>query len=104
MKEVPDTGSIPVSPITLTAIAPRRKVVNRSTIENILFLYSISGNIENFSYLVDYDHTKTNILFYLPDKSELEKSKMVLELKKFIYELTSIEKSNIITYPKYKYF
>ena len=35
MKEVPDTGSIPVSPITLTAIAPRRKVVNRSTIENI---------------------------------------------------------------------
>ena len=35
MKEVPDTGSMPVSPITLTAIAPSRKVVERSTTENI---------------------------------------------------------------------
>ena len=35
MKEVPETGSIPVSPITLTAIAPRRKVVERRTTENI---------------------------------------------------------------------
>ena len=35
MKEVPETGSIPVSPITLTAIAPNRNVVRISTIANI---------------------------------------------------------------------
>ena len=35
MKEVPETGSMPVSPITLTAIAPSRKVVNISTMANI---------------------------------------------------------------------
>ena len=42
MNEVPDTGSIPVSPITLTAIAPRRNVVNRRTTANIT-----DGNIGN---------------------------------------------------------
>ena len=30
MKDVPETGSIPVSPITLTAIAPSRNVVIKS--------------------------------------------------------------------------
>ena len=35
MNEVPETGSIPVSPITRTAIAPRRNVVERRTIEKI---------------------------------------------------------------------
>ena len=35
MNEVPETGSIPVSPITLTAIAPSRKVVDSSTTENM---------------------------------------------------------------------
>ena len=35
MNEVPETGSIPVSPITLTAMAPSRKVVDSSTTENI---------------------------------------------------------------------
>tara|TARA_B110000881_G_scaffold118228_1_gene103761 strand:- start:12 stop:212 length:201 start_codon:yes stop_codon:yes gene_type:complete len=34
MKEVPETGSIPVSPITLTAIAPNRNVVESNTTEN----------------------------------------------------------------------
>ena len=42
MKEVPDIGSIPVSPITLTAIAPRRNVVSSNTVENI-----IEGSIGN---------------------------------------------------------
>tara|TARA_B100000131_G_scaffold243759_1_gene236435 strand:+ start:1622 stop:1924 length:303 start_codon:yes stop_codon:yes gene_type:complete len=36
MKDVPETGSIPVSPMTLTAIAPRRKVVNSNTVEKII--------------------------------------------------------------------
>ena len=35
MKEVPETGSIPVSPITRTAIAPKRKVVRISTVAKI---------------------------------------------------------------------
>ena len=35
MNDVPETGSIPVSPITLTAIAPNRKVVNISTVAKI---------------------------------------------------------------------
>ena len=35
MKDVPETGSIPVSPITLTAIAPNRKVVKIRTTANI---------------------------------------------------------------------
>ncbi len=35
MNEVPETGSIPVSPITLTAIAPSRKVVIMSTVAKI---------------------------------------------------------------------
>ena len=34
MKEVPETGSIPVSPITRTAIAPSKKVVMMSTVAN----------------------------------------------------------------------
>ena len=42
MKDVPETGSIPVSPITLTAIAPNKKVVESKTIEN-----NIAGNIGN---------------------------------------------------------
>ena len=36
INDVPDTGSIPVSPITLTAIAPRRKVVSNKTTENTM--------------------------------------------------------------------
>ena len=65
----------------------------------------MSSNPNYFSHLVNTNYSETNILFYLPDKSELEKSKMVLELMKFIYELTLIEKFNIITYPKkYEYF
>jgi antitoxin component YwqK of YwqJK toxin-antitoxin module len=86
---------------------PDFKVIpeSRDKINNLLTLYSMSGDPDDFSHLVDYDYTKTNILFYLPDKSELEKSKMVLELMKFIYELKLIEKFNIITYPiKYEYF
>ena len=35
MKDVPETGSIPVSPITLTAIAPSKKVVMISTVAKI---------------------------------------------------------------------
>ena len=35
MKEVPDTGSIPVSPITLTAMAPSKKVVKINTVAKI---------------------------------------------------------------------
>ena len=35
MNEVPDTGSIPVSPMTLTAMAPSRNVVKISTIANM---------------------------------------------------------------------
>ena len=35
MNDVPDTGSIPVSPITLTAIAPSRNVVKIRTEANI---------------------------------------------------------------------
>ncbi len=35
MKEVPETGSIPVSPITRTAIAPKRKVVLSRITPNI---------------------------------------------------------------------
>ena len=35
MNEVPETGSMPVSPMTLTAIAPRRNVVKIRTIANI---------------------------------------------------------------------
>ena len=34
MNEVPDTGSIPVSPMTLTAIAPSKNVVEIRTIAN----------------------------------------------------------------------
>ena len=34
MNEVPETGSIPVSPITRTAIAPSRKVVRMRTVAN----------------------------------------------------------------------
>ena len=42
MKEVPDTGSIPVSPITRTAIAPSRKVVTATTIAKMML--GNSGN------------------------------------------------------------
>ena len=35
MNDVPDTGSIPVSPITLTAIAPSRNVVMINTVAKI---------------------------------------------------------------------
>ena len=35
MNEVPETGSIPVSPMTLTAIAPSKKVVASNTIAKI---------------------------------------------------------------------
>jgi len=85
---------------------PDYKVIpeSRDKIQNLLTMYSMSGDPEDFSYFVDYDYSKSNILFYLPDKSELEKSKMVWELKKFIDELTLIKNSYIITYPKYEYF
>ena len=42
MNEVPETGSIPVSPMTLTAIAPSKKVVASRTIAKI-----IAGNRGN---------------------------------------------------------
>ena len=42
MNDVPETGSMPVSPITLTAIAPSRKVVKMSTVAKIN-----EANIEN---------------------------------------------------------
>ena len=42
MKDVPETGSIPVSPITLTAIAPSRKVVISKINENTML--ATNGN------------------------------------------------------------
>ena len=86
---------------------PKYRIIpdSKMKIKNLITMYSMSSNPNYFSHLVNTNYSETNILFYLPDKSELEKSKMVLELMKFIYELTLIEKFNIITYPKkYEYF
>ena len=50
MNDVPETGSIPVSPITLTAIAPSRKVVINRIRENTML--AINGNSPNMKITI----------------------------------------------------
>ena len=77
---------------------------SREKVNNLFAMYSMSGDPDDFSHLVNYDFSKTNILFYLPDKSIIESGEMELELKKFIDESSVISTSSITTYPKYEYF
>ena len=64
MKDVPETGSIPVSPITRTAIAPSRNVVANRTIAN-----NTAGNAGNL--LISFGG---NILGKLGKKGEVVES------------------------------
>jgi len=79
---------------------PKYRIIpdSKIKIERLLKMYSMSGDPDDFSHLVNYDFSKTNILFYLPDKSIIKSGEMELGMENFLNK-SLIENYKIVTHP-----